>query len=287
MNTPSCFCINGRIVPEAEAHISVMDRGFLFGDGVYDVIAVLDGQLIDWTAHIHRLYASMKAIGIAPQSPPHELEAFALNILGREGLQEGLLYIQITRGVQPRRSFAPPATSEVESTCVLFCQATAIRSNPLAVRGAHAITVPDLRWARRDIKSTSLLAQVLAKQQAVQANVDEAWMVEDGIVTEASSAAAFIITPDHVLITRPVATDMLDSITGRVVRKLAKQLDLDLEARPFSVQEALQAAEAFSASATALIIPVISLDGKRIGTGTPGPWTAKLRETYLACAHEL
>jgi D-alanine transaminase len=274
--------LNGEFLPFGQATVPVMDRGFLFADGIYEVSAVLDGRLVDNTAHLARLDRSLGEIGIRNPHTLAEWERLETELVARNGLAEGLVYMQVTRGVYERDFAFPPA--DVPPTVVMFTQAKKVAANPLAETGAKVVTVEDIRWKRRDIKSVALLAQVLAKQAAVAAGVSEAWMVEDGAVTEGSSSTAFIITRDRVLVTRPLSTALLPGITRAAVLKLAAESDLRVEERLFSVAEAHEAAEAFYTSASSFVMPVIAVDDRPIGEGRPGPLTQRLRALYLEMA---
>ena len=284
MSHPRIVYLNGEFLPFAEARVPIMDRGFLFADGIYEVSAVLDGHLVDNEAHLARLDRSLGEIDIAN---PHSMSAWIglqTELIARNGLTEGLVYMQVTRGVHERDFAYPPAGTA--PTVMMFTQVKTVAKNPLAETGAKIITVPDLRWKRRDIKSVALLAQVLAKQQAAAAGVAEAWMVEDDAVTEGSSSTAFIVTKAGALVTRPLSTALLPGITRKAVLRLAEEAGLALEERLFSVSEAKDAAEAFYTSASAFVMPVISIDGYAVGEGRPGPHTRRLRELYLAMARE-
>ena len=276
--------LNGDFLPFAEARVPIMDRGFLFADGIYEVSAVLDGRLVDNEAHLARLDRSLGEIDIANPHSLAEWIGLQTDLIARNGLTEGLVYMQVTRGVYERDFAYPPAGTT--PTVMMFTQAKTVAANPLAETGAKIITVPDLRWKRRDIKSVALLAQVLAKQQAAAAGVAEAWMVEDDAVTEGSSSTAFIVTTGGALVTRPLSTALLPGITRKAVLRLAEEAGLALEERLFSVAEALAAAEAFYTSASAFVMPVVSIDGHAVGEGRPGPHTRRLRELYLAMARE-
>lgn len=274
--------MNGEFLPLEQARVPVMDRGFLFADGVYEVCAVLHGRLVDNAGHLARLARSLSEIGIAN---PHSAEGWTgieTELVARNELAEGLVYIQVSRGVA-ERDFAFPA-ADTPPTVVAFCQAKRIANSPLAETGAKVITVEDLRWKRRDIKSTALLAQVLAKQQAAAAGAAEAFMVEDGAITEGSSSTAFIVTREGVIVTRPLSNALLPGITRRAVLALAAEFDMALEERPFSVEEARSAAEAFYTSASAFVMPVIAIDGHALGDGRPGPVARRLRALYFAFA---
>ncbi|MBY0259713.1 D-amino-acid transaminase [Methylobacterium sp.] len=274
--------LNGDFLPFAEARVPIMDRGFLFADGIYEVSAVLDGRLVDNEAHLARLDRSLGEIDIANPHTIPEWIGLQTELVARNGLTEGLVYMQVTRGVYERDFAYPPAGTA--PTVMMFTQAKTIAANPLAETGARIITVPDLRWKRRDIKSVALLAQVLAKQQAAAAGVAEAWMVEDDAVTEGSSSTAFIVTKGGALVTRPLSTALLPGITRKAVLRLAEEAGLALEERLFSVSEALGAAEAFYTSASAFVMPVVAIDGRTVGEGRPGPHTRRLRELYLDMA---
>lgn len=273
--------VNGSFVPYEEARVPIMDRGFLFGDGIYEVSAVLGGKLIDNEAHLARLERSLGEIRIENPYTREKWIELEKEIVRRNGLQEGLVYMQVTRGVA-ERDFAFP--KDVEPTVVMFTQEKNMRAAPAAQKGAAVITVPDLRWKRRDIKSVALLAQVLAKQAAAEAGVGEAWMVEDGKVTEGGSSTSFIITRDGTIVTRQLSTALLPGITRKTVIRLAQEAQLRVEERAFSVEEALDAQEAFLTSATSLVLPVVSIDGKPVGDGKVGPMVKRLRELYLDMA---
>jgi len=282
VTSPRIVYLNGDFLPFAEAKVPVMDRGFLFADGIYEVSAVLDGRLVDNAAHLARLDRSLGEIGIRNPHGLTEWERLETELVARNGLTEGLVYMQVTRGVHERDFGFPPA--DTAPTVVMFTQAKTVAANPLAERGARVITVEDIRWKRRDIKSVALLAQVLAKQAAVAAGVSEAWMVEDGAVTEGSSSTAFIVTRDRRLVTRPLSTALLPGITRAAVLRLAEEAELTVEERLFSVEEARAAQEAFYTSASSFVMPVVEIDGAAVGDGRPGPLTRRLRELYIGLA---
>ncbi|GJD87903.1 D-alanine aminotransferase [Methylobacterium hispanicum] len=282
MTTPRIVYLNGAFLPFEEAKVPVMDRGFLFADGIYEVSAVLDGRLVDNAAHLARLDRSLGEIGIRNPHSLDEWERLETELVARNGLAEGLVYMQVTRGVYERDFGFPPA--DTAPTVVMFTQAKTVAANPLAERGAKVITVEDIRWKRRDIKSVALLAQVLAKQAAVAAGVSEAWMVEDGAVTEGSSSTAFIVTQDRRLVTRPLSTALLPGITRAAVLRLAAEADLVVEERLFSVEEARAAQEAFYTSASSFVMPVVEIDGAAVGDGRPGPLGRRLRALYIEMA---
>ena len=272
--------VNGVFGPIETANVSILDRGFLFADGVYEVTAVLDGRLVDFEAHAARLRRSLAEIALPNPVDDDALRGLHDALIARNGLQEGLIYLQVTRGAA-EREFGFPVTAT--PSIVLFTQAKTIVDAPSAALGVKVASTPDLRWARRDIKSVALLAQVLAKQAAIAAGAQEAWMVEDGFVTEGASSTAFIVTAD-ALVTRPLSQAVLPGITRRAVLALLEQQDLRLDERPFTLAEAMAAREAFITSATAFVTPVVSIDGRAIGDGRPGPATQMLRKLYIEAA---
>ena len=282
MASPRIVYLNGEFLPFDQARVPVMDRGFLFADGIYEVSAIIDGRLVDNAAHLARLDRSLGEIGIRNPHDAAEWERLQTELVAKNGIAEGLVYMQVTRGVYERDFAFPPAATP--PTVMMFTQAKTVIANKLAETGAKVVTVEDLRWKRRDIKSVALLAQVLAKQAAAEAGVAEAWMVEDGAVTEGSSSTAFIATKDGRLVTRPLSTALLPGITRAAVMRLAAETGLTVEERLFSVEEAHAAAEAFYTSASAFVMPVIAIDGRPIGEGVPGPIARRLRELYIAMA---
>ncbi len=276
--------VNGSFVPLADAKVSILDRGFLFADGIYEVSAVLDGKLIDNASHLARLQRSVGEIGLALPETLERIEAIQRELIARNHLVDGSVYLQVTRGADSKRDFAFP--KGVTPTLILFTQARDILNWPSVKTGIAVITVPDLRWVRRDIKSVALLAQVLAKQAAAVAGAGEAWMVEDGRVTEGGSSSAFILTKDDVLVTRPNSSAILPGCTRKAVIALAEERQLRIEERPFTIPEALAAKEAFVTSATLFVQAVVSIDGKLVADGKPGPMTGRLREIYIDFARQ-
>jgi D-alanine transaminase len=273
--------INGSFLPFEEAKIPIMDRGFLFADGIYEVSAVLNSRLVDNDAHLARLERSLKEIRIPNPYTAAEWTLLEEELVRRNGLVEGTVYMEVTRGVA-EREFAFPA--DAKPTVVMFTQVKNISRSPAAEVGVAVVTVEDLRWKRRDIKSVALLAQVLAKQAAAEAGVAEAWMVEDGHVTEGSSSTAFIITRDGRIVTRPLSNAVLPGITRQSVMRLAEENGLRIEERLFTVAEAHEAAEAFLTSASSFVMPIVAIDGRAVGNGKPGALTRRLRQLYLALA---
>jgi D-alanine transaminase len=273
--------VNGSFVPLADAKVSVLDRGFLFADGIYEVSAVLDGKLVDNAAHLARLQRSVGEIALPLPETLERIEEIQHELIARNNLVEGLVYIQVTRGAAPRDFVFPKG---VKPTLVMFATPKHIVDSPAARTGIAVKTVPDIRWERRDIKSVALLAQVLAKQAAAEAGCQEAWMIEDGKVTEGGSSSAFILTKDDVLVTRPNSHAILPGCTRKAVIALAEERQLRIEERSFSVNEALAAKEAFITSASSFVQGVVTIDGHRIADGEPGPMTTRLREIYVAFA---
>jgi D-alanine transaminase len=269
--------VNGSYVPEEQGKISIFDRGFLFADGIYEVTAVVGGKLVDYDAHMERLERSLREIRLDWPCSKEELKAMHLDMVKRNNLDEGWIYMQITRGSADRDFKFPKG---VKPTLVAFTQAKKLVDNPDAVRGVSVITVPDIRWARRDIKSVMLLAPVLGKQAAYEAGAFEAWMVENGKVTEGTSSNAYIVK-DGKVITRGLSNNILAGCTRRALFRLAKEKGVTLEERAFTPDEAYAADEAFLTSASNFVMPIVEIDNKRVGGGQPGPVTRKLREMFL------
>ncbi|MEV4934826.1 D-amino-acid transaminase [Sphingobium sp. LSP13-1-1.1] len=270
--------LNGSFLPIEQARVSVLDRGFLFADGIYEVAAVIDGKLVDSASHLARLERSTSAIGIALPLSLAEIEAAQKELVARNALTEGLVYLQITRGADATRDFLP--SPDIRPTLVMFAQAKHFLDVPAARDGIAVATMPDLRWARRDIKSVGLLAQAMAKRAAAEAGAQEAWMVEDGFVTEGASSTAFIVTEDGV-VTRPYSQAVLAGCTGAALTALAEESSIGIIRRPFTVAEALAAKEAFITSASTLCQSVVRIDGQEIGGGKPGPIAMRLRALYI------
>ena len=270
--------VNGDFVPLADAQISVLDRGFLFADGVYEVTSVIDGQLVDNASHLARLERSTAAIGLALPEPIERIATHQKELVEHNKLREGVVYLQITRGAA-ERDFLPAA--DTIPTLVMFTQAKTIIDAPAAARGIAVKSLPDIRWARRDIKSVALLAQVLAKQAAAADGCQEAWMIEDGLITEGASSTAWILTDDGCLVTRAHSHATLPGCTARALAALAAETGLTIEERPFTLNEALAAREAFITSASSFVLPVVTIDGAPISDGQPGPVARRLRALYL------
>jgi D-alanine transaminase len=269
--------LNGEFVAEESARISVFDRGFLFGDGVYEVIPVIAGRLVDEAQALERLRRSLGEVEIAWPCSQERCHGILFELIERNNLREGCIYLQMTRGIA-ERDFAFPA--DTKTTFMAFTIRRDLLNHPMAETGVAVWSVPDLRWKRRDIKSLNLLGQCMAKQQAVVQGAFEAWMHEDGVVTEGASSSAFIVK-DGRIITRDLTRSILPGIRRGIILQLADENGVRFEQRAFSLKEALQADEAFLSSATTLILPVVSMDGQPIGTGKPGPLTVRMRELYI------
>jgi D-alanine transaminase len=272
--------VNGRYVPHSQAQVHIEDRGYQFADGVYEVVAVVGGRFADMTPHLDRLDRSLKELRIAQPMSRKALEQVMEEVVRRNRVDRGIIYLQMTRGVA-RRDHPFPAKAETQ--VVMTSRSIPAQPAKYGEEGVRAITTPDIRWQRCDIKSVSLLPNILAKQQAREAGAYEAWLVDaKGMVTEGSSTNAWIVTPDGKLVTRSVDNAILNGITRGTVLALAKAEGLEFVERPFSVAEAMGAREAFITSATSFVLPVTQIDDKVIANGKPGSLSLRLREAYAA-----
>ena len=270
--------VNGAYVPEEDAKISVFDRGFLFADGVYEVTSVLGGKLIDFEGHAKRLERSLSELDMPAPCTMDELLEIHRELVRANGIDEGLVYLQVTRGAADR-DFAYPA--DAVPSLVLFTQSKpGLAANPVADKGISVISIEDQRWGRRDIKTVQLLYPSMGKMMAKAACADDAWMVEDGAVTEGTSNNAYIVK-GNTIVTRHLGNEILHGITRAAVLRMAQEAQMQVEERSFTLEEAAAADEAFVTSASTFVMPVVSLDGAQIGTGNPGPVAARLREIYL------
>jgi D-alanine transaminase len=271
--------VNGEYLPEDEAKVSVFDRGFLMADAVYEVTSVLGGKLVDFAGHAARLRRSLGELAMDEPCSEAELLDVHRQMVARNGLEDGLIYLQVTRGNPGDRDFA--WGEGVTPTMVLFTQAKpGLADSPAARRGARVISIPDLRWGRRDIKTVQLLYPAMGKMMAKKAGADDAWMVEDGFVTEGTSNNTYIVR-GATIVTRHLGTEILHGITRAAVLRLAREAQLTVEERPFTLAEAQAADEAFFTSASAFVMPVVEIDGTVLGDGTPGPVARRMRELYL------
>lgn len=272
--------VNGRYVRHALASVHVEDRGFQFADGVYEVCSIRDGVLMDEEPHLARLDRSLAELRIRKPMDRTSLRHVMREVVRRNGVREGLVYLQVSRG-QARRDHGFPAAS-VEPTLVITArQIDMSRYDDMAKRGVSIIFLPETRWARCDIKSTALLANVLAKQQAREAGAFEAWFVgPDGTITEGASSNAWIVDAKGVLRTRALSNAILPGVTRGEVLSLCRQHNVTFSETPFTEEEARQAREAFVTAATIGVLPVTQVGGSRLGDGKPGPVATKLREIY-------
>jgi D-alanine transaminase len=272
--------VNGRYVSRAEAKVSIEDRGYQFADGVYEVCEVRAGRLIDERRHMARLDRSLKELRIARPMSPAALAVVLRETIRRNRVRDGIVYLQITRGVA-RRDFPFPSADTRPSIVVTARSNDLARLEQMAAEGIAVVTVPDIRWQRVDIKSVSLLPNVLAKQTAREQGGREAWLVDaQGRITEGASSNAWIVSRDGKLITHPLGRDILPGITRSVVVDVLKAQGLAFEERAFSVEEAYAAREAFVTSASQIVLPVVSIDGKPVGNGAPGLIATALRRDY-------
>ncbi|HVY88589.1 MAG TPA: D-amino-acid transaminase [Hyphomonadaceae bacterium] len=273
--------LNGVYVTAEEAKISPFDRGFLFADGVYEVTAVYNGQPVDMERHLDRLERSLKEISFAKLPDRKELAEMHRRLIAENGLTEGYIYLQVTRGAYGARDFPAPEAGATRLTCFAFAEARPLIDTVSAKNGTRIATIPDIRWGRRDIKSVQLLAPVLAKTEAKARGKDDAWLVgPDGLVTEGASSNAWIVTKSGEIVTRALSNAILPGITRHALFDALSQQGRKIVERSFTVEEAKGAAEAFSTAATALVAPVVEIDGARIGSGTPGPVTRTIQRLY-------
>jgi D-alanine transaminase len=274
--------VNSRFVPHGAAAVHIEDRGYQFADGVYEVVPVMNGTLVDEDPHLDRLERSLGELRIAMPMTREALKLVSRELMRRNRLTRGFLYMQITRGVAPRDHKFPDAA---EPALVMTTRQMKAQSPKVLAEGIAVISAPDIRWSRCDIKSVSLLPNVLGKQEAVEAGAYEAWMVDpQGLVTEGTSTNAWIVTQDNELVTRDVSTSILNGITRLRLLDLIRRDGITFSERAFSIEEARQAREAFITSSSNFVMPVTSIDGQAVGNGHPGLLTAKLRETYMAFA---
>ncbi len=271
--------VNGNYLPEEEATVSIFDRGFLFADGVYEVTSVLEGKLIDFAGHAKRLARSLGELEMTAPCSEDELLEIHRQLVARNDLIEGLIYLQVTRGAADR-DFAYPADG-TPPTLVMFTQAKQIAVSAAAETGMKVISIADQRWGRRDIKTVQLLYPSMGKMMAKAAGADDAWMVEDGFVTEGTSNNAYIVTREGTIVTRHLSTEILHGITRAAVLRMAAEAQMTVEERPFTIEEAQHAQEAFITSASSFVMPIVEIDGKAIGKGKPGSVAKRLREIYL------
>jgi D-alanine transaminase len=270
--------LNGEWLLENEAQVSIFDRGLLFGQGVYEVSPVLDGHFCNWAHHAARLERSKATARISDDT---DWPAVLAELIKRNGLEEGRVYLQITGGAPADRDFLSPIPPTAP-TRFAFTQAAALIDNPKAKTGLKVILRPDARWKLRSAKTVQLLYAVLVKEEAREAGVDDVWMVENGAITEASSSNAHIIDARGVLVSHPVDHGVLPGVTRIYVMEIARTMGIATEERPFTPDELFAAQEAFVSAAGSLVLPVVEADGKPIGPGKPGPVTQEIRARYIA-----
>lgn len=270
--------LNGEYLPESEAKISIFDRGFLFADSVYEVTAIIDGKLVDNEGHLARLKRSCDQLFLSIPVTDEELVNIQKELIKLNNVKSGAIYLQLSRGNEGDRDFT--INEGIKPTLVLFTQEKEVVNSPIADKGIKIVSKEDVRWKRRDIKTTSLLAACLSKKEASEAGAKDVWLVDDGTVTEGGSSNAYIVK-DGTLITRPLSRDILPGITRKTLLGLATDMGIDVEERAFTIAEAYAADEAFISSATTFVWPVVSIDEKTIGSGKPGPISKKLRELYI------
>ena len=271
--------VNGDYLPEEDAKISVFDRGFLFADGVYEVTSVLGGKLIDFEGHAVRLERSLDELGMGMPMTRDALLEIHRRLVAENGIEDGMVYLQVTRGAADRDFAYPP--EDTPQSVVLFTQSKpGLADSPAAKTGIKVATVPDLRWDRRDIKTVQLLYPSMGKMAAKAKGADDAWMVEDGKVTEGTSNNAYIVK-ESVIVTRQLGTEILHGITRAAVLRFAREAQMKVEERAFTIEEAQAADEAFVTSATTFVLPVVEIDGVAVGQGAPGPVAQRLREIYI------
>ena len=270
--------VNGEYLPEEEAKVSVFDRGFLFADGVYEVTSVLGGKLIDFEGHARRLQRSLDELEITNPLSPEDWLNVHRELVAQNGIEDGLVYLQVTRGAADR-DFAYPEGAT--PTVVLFTQSKpGLADSPAAKTGIKVISIPDMRWGRRDIKTVQLLYPSMGKMAAKAAGADDAWMTQDGAVTEGTSNNAYIVK-GRTIVTRHLSNDILHGITRAAVLRFAREAQMKVEERAFTIEEAQDADEAFVTSASTIVMPVVEIDGVALGQGAPGPVATRLREIYI------
>ncbi|WP_020178897.1 D-amino-acid transaminase [Methylopila sp. M107] len=272
--------VNGRYLPHANAAVHIEDRGYQFADGVYEVCEVRDGRLIDEAGHLGRLRRSLGELKIRQPIADSALRVVLRETVRRNRVRDGIVYLQVTRGVAKRDHFFPPES--VKPALVVTARPADRAKNEVgALAGIKVITVPENRWPRVDIKTIGLLPNVLVKQQAREAGAKEAWYVgADGHVTEGGSTNAWIVTQEGIIRTRPATGGILSGITRATVLRMARDLQMRFDETPFTVDEAKGAREAFNTAATAIVTPVIAIDGAPVGDGKPGPVALELRRRF-------
>ena len=273
--------VNGDYLPETEAKVSIFDRAFLMADGVYEVTSVLGGKLIDFAGHLARLERSLAELDMPKPAAFDDLLEIHRELVRLNGIDEGMVYLQVTRGAPGDRDFVFPDPATCAPTLVLFTQnKPGLADSPAAKKGIKVISIEDVRWGRRDIKTVQLLYPSMGKMMAKKAGADDAWMVEEGFVTEGTSNNAYFIKGNRI-VTRALSNDILHGITRAAVLRFAREAQMEVEERNFTIAEAQDADEAFITSASTFVMPVVEIDGVALSGGVPGPRAARLREIYL------
>ncbi|MFM2483892.1 D-amino-acid transaminase [Celerinatantimonas yamalensis] len=271
--------VNGDYINEHDAKVSIFDRGFLFADAVYEVTAVVNGHLIENEGHMNRLARSCNELELTLPVTIEELTHIQQELIRLNQLDEGGIYLQLSRGTAGDRDFAYP--QNIQPTLVLFTQARSLLDSPKAKKGMKVVTIEDIRWHRRDIKTVQLLAPCMAKQFALSQGYDDAWLTEGGYITEGSSNNAYIVTEHNTVVTRPLSRDILHGITRQALLDLGAKHAIKIEERLFTPEEAMHAKEAFISSATTFVYPVVEINDQPIGDGKPGPIAKQLRDIYI------
>ncbi len=271
--------LNGDYLPEADAKISIFDRGFVFADAVYEVTSVIGGKLMDFEGHFARLQRSLNELDMQHPLTREELLSIHRELVEKNGVTEGMVYLQISRGNPGDRDFLFPS-DDVTPTVVMFTQVANLLDSPKAKTGIKVISVDDIRWGRRDIKTVQLLYPSMAKMMAKKAGADDSWLVQDGFVTEGTANNAYIVKNGKI-ITRQLSNDILHGITRAALLKYAAEAQMEVVERNFTIAEAQAADEAFITGASTFVTPVVEIDGAAIGAGTPGPVALRLRELYI------
>lgn len=275
---PRYAYVNGRYVNHADAAVHIEDRGFQFADGVYEVVTIQNGRPVDRKGHLDRLGRSLGELQIDWPMSRTALELVMGTLVRRNGVIDGLVYLQVTRGAAPRDFKYPKG---VAPTLVMTTRSLNLDPTSQIEQGVSVITIPDIRWKRRDIKSVALLPQAMGKQMAAEKGAYEGWMVDDdGFVTEGCSSNAWIVTADGVLVTRQASTKILNGITRQSILSLAAEEGIRFEERPFTVEDAYAASEAFLSSATNYVMPITQIDGRPIGSGVSGALAKRVRQAY-------
>ncbi len=272
--------VNGDYLPENEAKVSIFDRAFLMADGVYEVTSVLGGKLIDFEGHKVRLERSLNELEMSKPEEFDQLLDIHRELVRINEIEDGLVYLQVSRGAADR-DFLFPDPETTKPTLVMFTQnKPGLANSPASQKGMKVISIEDIRWGRRDIKTVQLLYPSMGKMMAKKAGCDDAWMIQDGLVTEGTSNNAYIVKGNKI-ITRQLSNDILHGITRAAVLRFAREAQMEVEERSFTIDEAKDADEAFVTSASAFVMPVVEIDGVSLGDGTPGSVAKRMREIYL------